>query len=62
MKLNCSKNGLITIYDTSGKMINQFTLNQSAQKIILDKLEIGFYIVNYQTSEKNISKMIRKTI
>ena len=62
LKLNCSENGLITIYDTSGKMINQFTLHQSTQKILLDKLEIGFYIVNYQTNDENISKMIRKTI
>ena len=57
-----SEKGMITIYNTSGRLIHQIKIKKTNRSILLNKLKPGAYIINLDTTEKKISKMVIKNI
>jgi len=60
LELNYSENGVITIYETSGKLITKHNVQHNTSSIPTEELKPGYYIIKLQTNNRNISKLILK--
>ena len=60
LELNSSEKGLITIYNTSGKLITKHNTQHNKSSILTEELKPGCYIIKLQTNNRNMSKLILK--
>lgn len=62
LEWSASEKGMITIFNISGRLIHQIEIKKTNQSILLNELKPGTYIINLDTTEKKISKMVIKNI